>query len=253
MLMLDNDMLIRQNLDELFRLQAPAALKRSSGTEQPRHGDSFGIASVWAPRADHMYSGINAGVMLLQPDEAVYNRMLNEINDDAHPEHIGTFGPEQDYLTRFYHTFFRGKWTHIHAKFNYQLVLPEDYTSSAYKTLDILKDVAVAHYSGKRVKPWVLPDGKPLDAAGVGRLLEDDTVRDSFIRLLPPGRSAGVKTNHVMDGVQVDDAVGPEELPVDVQEVMWEWVLTLRSCTQELQPDVDLRSIVKECEQARQD
>ncbi|CAL1147160.1 unnamed protein product, partial [Cladocopium goreaui] len=40
-LMMDLDMLVRGNLDELFQLRAPAALKRCSGREQPDHGCDY--------------------------------------------------------------------------------------------------------------------------------------------------------------------------------------------------------------------
>ena len=45
-----------------------------------------------------MMSGINAGVMLFNPDRAVYQRMLSEIKDHRHPEHLDCYGPEQEYM-----------------------------------------------------------------------------------------------------------------------------------------------------------
>merc|ERR1711913_73805 len=111
-LMLDLDMLIRRNIDELFNLETPAAMKRSSGHDQPSHGGTFSSADLWRNNRDDMCSGINAGVMLLHPNSRVYGRMVSEIKDIRHPEHIGTYGPEQDYLSRFYCTFLSGTWTH---------------------------------------------------------------------------------------------------------------------------------------------
>ncbi|CAK0802332.1 unnamed protein product [Prorocentrum cordatum] len=233
-LMLDLDMLVRQNIDELFKLRAPAALKRSSGKEQPAHGGPFYASDLWRTSADDMCSGINAGVMLLQPDVRIYERMVAEIKDSRHPEHIGTYGPEQDYLSRFYATFLRGAWTHIHARFNYQLMLPDDYVSSAHRKVDLQRDVAITHYSGPRVKPW--KSATDLDEEGVRRLLSDDSVLAAFGGEpgAPPSGSSGL---------------GPSAVPEGVRELMWEWVLALRGCAEGLRAEgVDLLAVVAEAQ-----
>merc|ERR1712096_223233 len=108
-------------------------------------------------------------------------------------------------------TFFTGAWTHIHARFNYQLMLPDDYVSAAHRALDVKRDVVVPHYSGARVKPWELSRDEPLDVLGVRRLLHDDSVRDLFLPVSAQP-SAGARFGpdgnpvppHVrdMDGVQ---------------------------------------------------
>jgi hypothetical protein len=232
-LMLDLDMLIRRNIDVLFELPTPAALKRSSGRGQPSHGGSFDGWDLWRQDCEDMCSGINAGVMLLQPDLRIYKRMLAEIKDPNHPEHIGTFGPEQDYLSRFYCTFLSGTWTHIHARYNYQLQLPDDYVSAEHRALSILDDVAVSHFSGGRVKPWELSRG-PLDVAGLERLLSDDSVRTHFARA-PTSGGRGPPRERIMDGVHVVESSMPEPLPESCQAVMWEWVLALRESRKELQ------------------
>lgn len=233
LLMLDLDMLVRGNLDELFDLAAPGAMKRSSGREQPPHGGKFSAEDLWRPARDDMCSGINAGVMLLEPNEAVYKRMVAEIQDPNHPEHLGTYGPEQDYLSRFYCVFMGGAWSHIHARFNYQLLLPDDYVSSAHRALRLASDVVVAHYSGPRVKPWELERGVPLDTAGVQRLLTDDSVRDLFGGGRPQQQRRGPPRERIMDGVLVVEKDTSSELPEDVRGVMFEWVLALRACVAE--------------------
>merc|ERR1712176_51181 len=178
-------MLIHSNIDDLFDLRTPAAMKRSSGRGQPPHGHTFDARDLWRTDGEDMCSGINAGVMLLQPDARIYKRMLSEIKDPNHPEHIGTYGPEQDYLSRFYCVFLSGTWTHIHARYNYQLQLPDDYVSKEHRALDLQRDVAVAHYSGGRVKPWEL-SRDALGPDGLRRLLSDDSVRASFARVFAP-------------------------------------------------------------------
>merc|ERR1711865_80671 len=87
-LMLDNDLIVRRNIDALFNLRAPAALKRPGGRDQPEHGECFRASLLWGWRQLEkgdiarssdidgwrydMISGINAGVMLLRPDRLVY-------------------------------------------------------------------------------------------------------------------------------------------------------------------------------------
>ncbi|CAJ1399076.1 unnamed protein product [Effrenium voratum] len=238
-LMMDLDMLVRGNLDELFELRAPAALKRCSGREQPEHGADFTAEDLWSWQRDKMSSGLNAGVMLLRPDAKVYERMVREIRDPTHPEHLGTFGPEQDYLARFFTTFGRGAWAHLHARFNYQPNLPDDYVGAAHRKLDVIQDVMVAHYSGGRVKPWKLRNLE-LNAQGVRRLLEDDTLEAEM-----GGEAPRASRPMVMDGV----AVGQRDtgLPANVKAVMWEWILALRRCDQELlEAAVDLLFLIGE-------
>uniref|UniRef100_A0A7S2GLG6 Hexosyltransferase n=1 Tax=Alexandrium andersonii TaxID=327968 RepID=A0A7S2GLG6_9DINO len=251
-LMLDLDMLVRGSLDELFLLRPPAALRRSSGREQPPHGGGFRAQDLWRRDGEDMCSGINAGVMLLEPNRQAYDRMVEEIQDTWHPEHIGTYGPEQDYLARFYCAFFDGQWTHIHAKFNYQLMLPDDYCSSAHRALDVERDVCVAHYSGPRVKPWKIEGD--LDVAGAARLLHDDSIRElfgreqrSFVREQRGGSHRPQPRERIMDGVPIMEDGGQASLPAVVQSVMWEWVLALRKCTGGLKEEgVDVLSILRE-------
>jgi len=262
LLMLDIDMLIRESLDDLFKLQAPAALKRASGRDQPEHGGPFHAEDLWRSLRDDMCSGINAGVMLLQPDQRVYDRMVAEIKDSRHPEHIGTYGPEQDYLSRFYCTFIRGAWTHLHARYNYQLMLPDDYVSKAHRKLDVRRDVAVAHYSGPRVKPWKIVQASrdsEIGSVEVQQLLNDDSLRNKLGER-PSGRGGaaqpqnGPPKERIMDGVLVveDPAAANEGLPDGVQAVMWEWVLALRECAKELwhEAEMDIVELVREVESA---
>lgn len=210
-------------------------MKRSSGKEQPSHGGKFSGEDLWQWFRREMCSGINAGIMLLAPDEQIYNRMCAEVGDADHPEHVGTYGPEQDYLSRFYCVFARGAWSHIHAKYNYQLMLPDDYVSSEHKALRITEDVVVAHYSGPRVKPWELERNTPLNIPGVQRLLEDDSVKDVYNRNNDPSaQRRGPPKERIMDGVLIVYKDNGWSLPEPVQAVMFEWVTALRNVTSEL-------------------
>ena len=153
-------MLDRRNVDELFDLPAPAALKRPGGREQPNHGEPIQAALLWGWRKLQegektrssdiegwrydMAPGINAGVMLLRPDRDVYQRMLSEIADNDHPEHVDCHGPDQEYLGRFFSTFGPG-WTHMDARFNYQPLLSR-YANQFMRGLNS-HEVAIAHFS----------------------------------------------------------------------------------------------------------
>ena len=244
LLMMDLDMLVRDNLDELFQLNTPAALKRCSGQEQPPHGGHFYAEDLWRSHRDGMSSGINAGVMLLQPDLTVYERIIGEIQTQHHPEHIGTDGPEQNYLARFYTTFGTGAWTHIHARFNYQPMLPDDYVGESYRKLDVRHDVAVAHFSGRRVKPWKI-QGIELDVSGVRRFLEDNTLQELMgmeIHQVDARQTSLTPGMYVMPVLQ---SVRNSPLPEPVREVMWEWVSALRRCNLELlEAGVDLLTMM---------
>eukprot|EP00397_Hematodinium_sp_SG-2012_P032204 GEMP01034267.1.p1 GENE.GEMP01034267.1~~GEMP01034267.1.p1 ORF type:complete len:510 (+),score=103.51 GEMP01034267.1:20-1549(+) len=156
-LMLDIDMLIRTNVDDLFSLNAPGAMKRHGGSTQPAHGEPILANQIWrGPWASggSQNIGINAGVMLLEPNEEMHKRMCDEVWIN-HVEHVGTYGPEQDYLSRFYTTFGDGAIRHIACEYNYQPKLPEDYTSPHYKSLK-KEDIKICHYSGGAAKPWYL-------------------------------------------------------------------------------------------------
>mmetsp|Transcript_45716 Transcript_45716/g.97999 ORF Transcript_45716/g.97999 Transcript_45716/m.97999 type:complete len:636 (+) Transcript_45716:576-2483(+) len=119
--MMDSDILVRRNIDDLFDLEAPAAMARGAlaGYKhgEPIDGRSFfsdANAGVWAWGQG---TGINAGVMLFEPSEETLAQCLREVGDEKHPEHLRGNGPEQDYLSRY----FADRWTHIDVGYNFQL------------------------------------------------------------------------------------------------------------------------------------
>ena len=65
--------------------------------------------------------GINAGVILLQPDHYLFQQMLSEVSSKNHPCHVAGSGPEQDYLSRFFAARKESPWHHISVAWNYQL------------------------------------------------------------------------------------------------------------------------------------
>eukprot|EP00933_Yihiella_yeosuensis_P006680 TRINITY_DN111428_c0_g1_i1.p1 TRINITY_DN111428_c0_g1~~TRINITY_DN111428_c0_g1_i1.p1 ORF type:complete len:594 (+),score=100.82 TRINITY_DN111428_c0_g1_i1:103-1782(+) len=156
-LMMDIDTLVLHNMDELFCFEAPAAMIRGS-THSYKKGDPidgsyfFGGSNHWGQS-----SGINAGLMLLAPNEDEMWQMLKEVRDRWHPSHIRGNGPEQDYLSRFY----ADSWTHIPVEYNFQLhqmyyaLHPDDMGGERARFLTEQSDgqIRMLHYSGK-LKPW---------------------------------------------------------------------------------------------------
>lgn len=160
-LMMDIDLLVRENIDDLFDLPAPAAMVRgpSVGYE---HGARVDGRRFFVGRRTDRYSwgqasGINAGVMLLRPDAEVFQQMLAEVEDASHPGHIRGNGPEQDYLSRFY----AGDWRHLSVAYNFQLhhvyfaLSPAIEPGSADRTRFLAEPdlIKIFHYSSEP-KPW---------------------------------------------------------------------------------------------------
>ena len=118
-LLLDIDMIPLQSLDELFTLSTPAAMAR--GNHDFDHGDWISGSKFFRGDKDDwpwaQGGGINAGVILLEPDKCVFERMWDEVTTELHPEHIAGSGPEQDYLSRF---FAAAPWHHISVSYNFQ-------------------------------------------------------------------------------------------------------------------------------------
>merc|ERR1711871_460738 len=121
-LLLDIDTLAVQSMDNLFKLEAPAATGRGP-QDQYKHGDSIDGSCFFKgslrnnPCSWQQAWGINAGVMLLRPDRRELDQMTFEVLDSKHPSHIAGKGPEQDYLSRYY----ADSWTHIGVEYNFQL------------------------------------------------------------------------------------------------------------------------------------
>ena len=150
-ILLDLDLLIRGEMDSLFKLPAPAAMVR--GQCALRHGDTVPIDTFYSGHRQVL--GINCGVMLVEPNAAVFDKMLAEVEEHNHPEHWPSHGPEQDYLSRYYNAF--GQWTNMSCRYNYQVHLTQ-YGSLEWHHYNVQghPDVSVFHFSGRLVKPWQL-------------------------------------------------------------------------------------------------
>lgn len=165
--MMDIDLLVRSNIDELFDLPAPAAMRRGMNEwGLSRHGRPIDgrVFFLGEDKSQPRWSwgqgtGINAGVMLWRPSEDVFEEMVAELSEPNHPEHVKGNGPEQDYLSRFWAD---APWTYIGAQYNFQLhqmffSLHPDRCRYAERA-NLLKnpdEIKIVHYSGKpTAKPW---------------------------------------------------------------------------------------------------
>lgn len=157
-LFLDLDVLILHNLDEIFAIEPPAATLK--GSWQPLHGERIDGRSFFPEKGiwNEPHGGINAGVMLLEPDAEVHRIMCEEVVEEWHPEHIYSYGPEQEYISRY----FADRWRHLGLRFNFQLYRLSSSRaacrllgSAASETpvSDILDQIMAVQFSSKR-KPW---------------------------------------------------------------------------------------------------
>lgn len=112
--LLDTDILVRQNVDHLFSRPALSAFRRHPSANFKDRAKIPG---------DHFFDsrgkqvgGINAGVVVLRPSENDFQNMMSEIQDPDFPMDSSDM-PEQDYLTNY----FVDQWYNLDVRFNYQL------------------------------------------------------------------------------------------------------------------------------------
>ena len=118
----DADLLVRHNVDELFDVPAPAALRRgASGNTKT----SQAMRGFIRRSTGKLAGGINAGVMVLEPNVQDHTTVLGEmnlVNEEGGDSVVefkgrGSAMPDQDYLTRFY----KDEWRALGVEFNFQL------------------------------------------------------------------------------------------------------------------------------------
>ena len=177
-----------RSLDELFSLSTPAAMAR--GNHNLEHGDRVPGKNWFRAEDDPKWpwtqgGGINAGVILLEPNETMFDMMRREVTTEVHPEHIAGSGPEQDYLSRF---FAAAPWHHISVSYNFQphhvLYALEYYLENRSRLGEWLPpritmplgEIRNVHFSGnvKLWDPYVLKASEETDAAFVERLLRSN-------------------------------------------------------------------------------
>ena len=106
--LLDVDLLVRKNVDNLFKKKAPCAMRRHANGSLP---DGARITK----------GSINAGVMVLQTSLEQYKKMMEHLRITRRKAMRGekqtkSNQPEQDYLSKFY-----GRdWVNLGVEYNFQ-------------------------------------------------------------------------------------------------------------------------------------
>ena len=198
---LDLDIAVLACPDELFKLPAPAALhRRVRGNDHGAalNGRTFFVGDNLDSESNcfewGQSGGINAGVMLLEPNMALYERTMKDLVMPLHPSHISGSGPEQDYLSRILAPW----WTHIGAGYNFQLhrtfhaldavvdsfnhlswATPELYTERLSLSMDEIK---LIHFSGD-LKMWDADIASNEDPERFAERLLRDSAGDYYCRL----------------------------------------------------------------------
>ena len=89
--------------------------------------------------------------------QAVLNDMISEVHDYDHPQHYGTYMPEQEYISRFYGTF--DQWTHIACNFNFEIDKNETWFifvgQTQVVTIDLLDFDRIGDLKQPQYKWWV--------------------------------------------------------------------------------------------------
>ncbi len=156
---LDADMLVTQNMDELFSLELPAGQIAACHACRCNPNQIASYPASWTPQncfythcrglehtsePDVVDNYLNGGFLVLDPDDAVFDAMVQRL---AQVDDLSSYPfAEQDFLNEFYD----GRW------------LPLPYVYNALKTLAFqhpsvwdLDDVKNIHYIID--KPWQAP------------------------------------------------------------------------------------------------
>ncbi|CAK0788749.1 unnamed protein product [Prorocentrum cordatum] len=153
-LYLDSDVIVRRSLDELFALQAPAAMDRV--LPMASHGTKLPNRVYYGPG---MVRGIQGGVMLLAPDQERFDLVRREVEDPvaiANSDFRPSTGNEQDYLTWHYcdglleEDGHASVWTHLGCEYNFEVHDPGKYFAvgrERWLWMDYRNDAAVLHFS----------------------------------------------------------------------------------------------------------
>lgn len=145
-LLMDLDMFVLKNMDHLFELNAPAARLRMSGlkTGELCPPDFIKLVKNESTGFDEVQGGVNAGLMLLEPSLGELEAIMQELRK---PLPYKVHEPEQDYLSYRY----RGKWTDIDCRYNYQVLMQILVDNHQYTIHDLYN----LHYSWY-INPWEL-------------------------------------------------------------------------------------------------
>ena len=163
-LVVDADLLFRRNIDDVFSVNAPAAVMRGECDtclihRRPGHSYFYGDVRSGS-RNQPMKGGINGGMVLLEPSEEAYREMMEE---------LAKFDPwtamaEQEFLSWYFGR--TAEWNAIHKKHNFQihqlfLSTPtpppgQERESSFQNMVNDPQEIRVFHFSADRKPSHIL-------------------------------------------------------------------------------------------------
>ena len=115
---LDLDLCIQKGIDQLFGLEAPAALY--TGNDNNPDGEQRESAEYFNHHNGKLSKGINAGVMLIRPSIPTFRGLESLAQNRHHPYHKNrrnSSAPEQHLLSYY----FKGEWKKLPLAYNFQL------------------------------------------------------------------------------------------------------------------------------------
>ena len=115
---LDLDLCIQKGIDQLFGLEAPAALY--TGNDNNPDGEQRETSEYFNHRNGKLSKGINAGVMLIRPSISTFRGLEALAQNRHHPYHKmrrNSSAPEQHLLSYY----FKGQWKKLPLSYNFQL------------------------------------------------------------------------------------------------------------------------------------
>ena len=173
-LLMDGDMILNQNVDEIFQARQPAGVMRGEADsclhdKRPRHTYfQEGRESTFTLEGKKMKGGINGGLVLLEPSTEVFEAMRECLPTFSTPTDMA----EQDFLS-WYNA---GKWNALHKKFNFQIhhlyfsggeKAPHGQTSSSsyWWLTRHPEDIKIYHFSAEKKPSNMLLDMPTEDVA----------------------------------------------------------------------------------------
>ena len=141
---LDLDTLVLKNVDALFDMRSPAAMRnlKTTGGREPsslKHGE----------RMEARTSYFNAGTVVVTPSRPLFDLLAADVAEPDPQWHTGAWAPEQVYLSRV----LAGEWTNLSQLFNFEVQLHSGVPLSSTWETARAEDIFIAHFSGAQ-KVW---------------------------------------------------------------------------------------------------
>lgn len=147
-LFLDADILIRKPLDKLFELSAPAGVEVDIVSVPEPIGHvipAWKLINSWGKISVR----INAGVLLLEPNENTFRVLSQQLEMSGPSPGCGSFCADEDFLTLQWAA--KPSWTSLGLEHNLEM------WRSYIVTPQEIESAAVFHFSAKWAKPfWVV-------------------------------------------------------------------------------------------------